>query len=68
MQADHKWMASHPKELYKFAGKWVAVLDGKIVFSGNTYEGVWSKVKTTHPGKVPLITYVLKPGEEQLIA
>ncbi len=68
LQSEHKWLAGHPSAMENFSGKWIAVLGGKIVASGGSYEDVWSRVKTNSIEKMPLITYVLKPGEEQLIA
>lgn len=68
LQTEHKWLATHPKELERFSGKWVAVLGGKVVANGSSYENVWSMVKTNSLDKMPLVTYVLKPGEEQFIA
>ncbi len=68
LQSEHKWLATHSKAVELFSGKWVAILDGKVVASGANYADVWNSVKSTYPQKVPLVTYVLKPGEEQLIA
>ena len=68
IQAEHEWILKHPSEMEKFSGKWVAVLGGKIVATGSSYEDVWGKVKTSSIEKMPIVTYILKPGEEQFIA
>ncbi len=68
IQAEHEWIVKHSQEMEKFAGKWVAVQDGKIVANGSSYMDVWKTVKTNSIEKMPLVTYVLKPGEEQFIA
>jgi len=41
--AAHEWCVGHPKELEKHPGKWVAVVDGKVVAAGNTYGIVYKK-------------------------
>jgi len=68
IQEEHKWLATHWKDLEPFSGKWVAVLNGGVVASGNSFEDVWKRVKTNNMEKAPLVTYIFKPGEEQLIA
>lgn len=65
---EHQWLVSHPKELEKHRGIWIAVLDGKIIATGNNYEEVYNRSKKKYPDKYPLITYILKKEEEDLIA
>jgi hypothetical protein len=65
--AQHEWCADHPGELEKHPGKWVAVVDEKIVAAGNTYTEVYREVRKKFPDKMPLITYVPRRGEELLI-
>jgi len=65
---EHKWAVKHPEEIEKYRGKWIAVLDGKIISTGNNYEEVFAAVKKNIPQKYPLITYVLKKDDENFIA
>lgn len=42
MQSDrnHRWLATHPKELAKHFGQWIAVVEEKIVASGKDLKKV----------------------------
>lgn len=44
MYADHVWFATHPGETGKYIGKWVAVLNRKIIASANTLKKLVEKV------------------------
>ncbi len=65
---EHEWMAKHPKELKIFEGKWIAILENNVIATGNSYLEVWNMVKEKYPDNLPLITYVLRPEETQMIA
>ncbi len=65
---EHNWLAKHSHEIEKFRGKWIAVLDGKIIESGGSYGEVFKNVKKFIPQKYPLITYILKKEEENFVA
>ena len=43
------------EEFSMYAGKWIAVIDGKVVISGNSFKEVYSKVKEKYKGKRPLV-------------
>ena len=68
LESEHKWVATHSKELERFEGKHIAILNGKIIASGSSYLSVWNDIKGKYPDQLPLIMYVLKAREEQLIA
>lgn len=40
-----EWMSSHPKEVEKYSGKWVAVTDKGIVASGDSVSEVEAVLK-----------------------
>mgnify|MGYP001606150977 FL=1 len=40
-----EWMSSHPKEVEKYSGKWVAVTDKGIVASGDSVSEVETNLK-----------------------
>ena len=65
---EQKWISSHQKEVEKYRGKWIAVLGGKIIETGGNYGEVFQKIKQFIPQKYPLITYILKKEEENLVA
>lgn len=53
------------EEMQNYAGKYVAVMDGKVIVSGkNLYEKV-RKLEKKNPGKKIVITYI--PKEDLLI-
>jgi len=65
---EHEWRTEHAEELKKFEGKWIAILEDKVIAVGNSYNEVWTTVKSEYPNKLPLVTYILKPEEAQMIA
>ena len=65
--AAHEWCVDHPEELEKFPGKWVAVVEDRIVANGDSYRAVYREAKRKFPEKIPLVTYVPRKGEELLI-
>lgn len=65
--AAHEWCVDHHEELEKYPGKWVAVLEGKIIAVGSTYGETYKKARQKSPDKAPLVTYVPPEGEELLI-
>ena len=40
-----EWMSSHPKDVEKYSGKWVAVTDKGIVASGDSVSEVGTTLK-----------------------
>ena len=40
-----EWMSSHPKEMEKYSGKWIAVTNKGIVAAGNSLSEVSDAVK-----------------------
>lgn len=40
-----EWLSSHPKEVEKYSGKWVAVTDSGIIASGDSLSEVTSALK-----------------------
>lgn len=67
IQREHDWLVEHHKEVEKYAGRCIAILSEKVVASGKTLEEAYRKATRKHPGKVPLVIYVLKKSEELLI-
>jgi len=64
MQASETYQISH-EEMRKYAGQYVAVMNGKIVASGkNLYKKI-EQLEKKHPGKEITVTYI--PKEELLI-
>jgi hypothetical protein len=53
------------EEMQKYAGQYVAVMDGKVVASGkNLYKKI-RKLEREYPGKKIIVTYI--PKEDLLI-
>ena len=51
----------HAAEINKrFAGKHVAIIDGKVVASGKSPIGVWKRAKKLHPQRKPVLAFILK--------
>lgn len=51
MNADFAWLTEHSEELFaKYAGKWIAVLDGEVVGVGTTATEAADQAERAHPG------------------
>ncbi|MEK6894899.1 MAG: DUF5678 domain-containing protein [Nanoarchaeota archaeon] len=49
------------EDLTKFAGKWIAVVDNKVVVSGESFKEIYTYVKTNYPRQRPLIGKLPEP-------
>jgi hypoxanthine-guanine phosphoribosyltransferase len=49
----------------KYSGKHIAIVDNKVVASGNDPKEVWEEAKKKHPKKKPVLAFV--PKEETLV-
>ncbi len=63
MNKELEWVSKHPKEIEKYAGKWVGIVDNKIICVGNSAKEVLEKAKI----KQPLIFKVPRKDEEMYI-
>jgi len=64
METSETHQLSH-EEMRKYAGQYVAVMDGKVVASGkNLYKKI-EKLEKKHPEKKIIVTYI--PTEDLLI-
>ncbi len=54
--ADYEWFLK--KDFKDYAGQWLAIIDKKVVASGNDVSRVIQQTKTKYPNKKPLITKV----------
>jgi hypothetical protein len=64
---EHDWLVEHHSEAEKHAGRWIAILQGKMVAEGRTYEQAYRKAIKGRAGATPLVTYVPRKDEELLI-
>ncbi len=55
-------------DLSKYRGKYVAIIDEKVVASGVDAKEVWAEVKRKYPGKTPELAKVSKEETLVLIA
>ena len=53
-------------DLTKYEGKWIAIVDQKIVAASDSVKEVFAKVKKDFPGKRPLFDHVTKAGHHFL--
>ncbi len=67
LQQEHNWLVDHHKEAEKYGGRWIAILNQKIVAVGKTFQEAHRKASKQYPEKIPLVIYVPKKGEEFLI-
>ncbi|MCX6778366.1 MAG: DUF5678 domain-containing protein [Candidatus Micrarchaeota archaeon] len=45
-------------DLEKYAGKWIAILDNKVIAIGEDFREVFNKTKKDYPNKMPLFDRV----------
>jgi len=56
------------EDVEKYAGKWIAILDSKVIAEGENIEEVYQKALKISGGRTPLFEQVpLKQQEETLI-
>jgi len=46
------------KDLGKYIGKWIAIVDEEIVSTGKAGKDVFNEAKEKHPGSIPLVLKV----------
>ncbi|OIO71829.1 MAG: hypothetical protein AUJ85_10915 [Elusimicrobia bacterium CG1_02_37_114] len=61
------WLSKHKKLAEKHSGEWIAVLDNKIISSGNSAKDVLKLVKEKGIKKMPLVTKVPRKDEKMYI-
>lgn len=66
-QKELDWISVHRKEVGKFSGKWIAILNNEILASGDSVANVMSKVKQRRVKNLPLVTKVPRKDEEMYI-
>ena len=58
-----KWIALHSREIFKkFAGKYIAIVNDKVVASGSRTSEVIAIASKVEPGKEPVIMKVPTKG------
>lgn len=57
------WVSEHQKELEKYAGKWIAVLNKKVVGSGDTVTEAMREVDEKGIKQMPLVTSIDRKDE-----
>jgi hypothetical protein len=67
IMAEHEWLVDHHVEAEKHSGRWIAILEGKIIADGKTFEQAYKKAEAKRPGTTPLVIYIPTRSEELLI-
>lgn len=57
------WVSEHQKELAKYAGKWIAVLENKLIASGDSVSEVMQTIEQKGIKHLPLLTMVPRKDE-----
>lgn len=61
------WISEHQKELAIYAGKWIAVIDEKVVASGKNVQEVMELCKKIKVTSLPLVTKIPRQDEEMYV-
>jgi hypothetical protein len=56
MRADYEWFIN--MDFSKYAGKWIATLDKKVVVEGDYADAVYKEAKNKFPGKKPSLAKI----------
>ncbi len=68
MDDESKFIYEHSKELQeKYAGKYVAVVGGKVIAIANTFLEAVKEVEKEFADRIPLVAYIPKEEEELLL-
>jgi len=59
---DIKWISRHSKELAKYEGEYVGIVDGKVVAAAQTSGQVLQKVHQIIPNANPIIMLIPPKG------
>lgn len=59
--ADVKWIASHAKELARYEGKYVGIMDGKVIASAMTSGQVMQRVSEIIPNANNVVIMLVPP-------
>ena len=62
-QKELSWLSAHKKEAESFSGKWIPVLDGTILASGDSVTNVMKQVRQKNMKRLPLVTKVPRKDE-----
>ena len=56
---DFRWLSDHPRELYeRYRGKWLAIVDERIVATGDGADTVYRQARHEHPDARILLEHV----------
>ena|GEM_PF-1076806 len=61
------WVSKHQKALGIYAGKWIAVIDNKVVAAGRNVKEVMELCKKKKLTKLPLVTKIPRKDEEMYV-
>jgi hypothetical protein len=63
MTQDFAWLTEHSREIHeKYAGKWIAVLNGQVIGVGQTAVEAAGQAESEHPGG----DYILEKVEREV--
>ncbi|RJP32090.1 MAG: hypothetical protein C4547_14590 [Phycisphaerales bacterium] len=63
MHADFAWLTEHSQEIHdKYAGKWIAVLNGEVIGVGDIATDAIEQAEAKHPGA----NYILESVDSDL--
>ena len=64
MSDDYEWFMkkSADGKLGKYAGKWVVIINKRVVANGENLEAILRKIKREDPKAVPFVAHISEPG------
>lgn len=65
---DDEWLSQHSEEFYeKYSGKYMGIVERKIVIVEEDFGKVFRKVTREYPEKIPRISYIPRRNELDLL-
>jgi hypothetical protein len=61
------WVSDNQKRLSVYAGKWIAVIDNKVVAVGKNVKEVMEQCKKMKLSGLPLVTKIPRQDEEMYV-
>ena len=66
--ADDEWFSQHSEEFFKkYSGKYMGIVERKIIIVDEDFGKVFRKVTKEYPEKIPRISYIPREDELELL-
>jgi len=64
MAREQKWLVDHYDEVEQYTGKWVVILNNRVIAAGKTAKAALKRAKSKGVKGTPLVTKILPKDEK----